>query len=109
MFVVRSEARHDRGAVPERRDRGADRLRLALDSLPAGVLGEGLAHAAERRSRLPRPLRRPRERVLFIELKAEGGKLSGAQKEWLAELERAGQDVRVWRPDDWPELKGALR
>lgn len=49
------------------------------------------------------------ERVLFIELKAEGGRLSGPQREWLAELERAGQDVRVWRPDDWDEIKAALR
>lgn len=46
---------------------------------------------------------------LFIELKAEGGRLSGPQREWLADLGRAGQDVRVWRPDDWPEIEAVLR
>ena len=43
---------------------------------------------------------RPRD-VLFIELKADRGKVSPDQQRWLDALKEAGQDVRVWRPSDW--------
>jgi len=40
--------------------------------------------------------------VLWRELKSSRGRLSPAQREWLDMLHRAGSDVDVWRPDDWP-------
>ena len=39
--------------------------------------------------------------MLYVELKDRHGRLSDAQRRWLAALERAGQDVYVWRPADW--------
>jgi VRR-NUC domain len=48
-------------------------------------------------------------RVLFVELKAEGGRLSEAQAEWLAALGGAGADVHVWRPSDWDLVQEVLR
>lgn len=38
-------------------------------------------------------------RVLFVELKTERGRLTGAQKQWGFELYRAS-DWRMWRPRD---------
>lgn len=37
-------------------------------------------------------------RVAYRELKKENGRLTQAQKTWIAALERAGQDAAVWRP-----------
>jgi hypothetical protein len=37
-------------------------------------------------------------RTIYRELKTERGRLSAAQKEWIAALEAAGDDVDVWRP-----------
>lgn len=42
-----------------------------------------------------------RDRVLFVELKAEKGTLTDDQLEWQAAIETAGADWRVWRPHDW--------
>jgi hypothetical protein len=50
-----------------------------------------------------------RDRVLFIELKSEAGRLSQAQAEWLAALGRAGAEVRVFRPSDWDLVQEVLR
>ncbi len=50
-----------------------------------------------------------RERLLWAELKADGGKLSPAQEDWLFALEVAGQDVWVWRPKDWQEIEEVLQ
>lgn len=73
-----------------------------------------------------------RERLIFAELKAEKGVVSGPQQEWLDALEVVagavaeaaaiaeaedwpGTDVRpsvevyVWRPSDWPEIEVVLR
>lgn len=49
-----------------------------------------------------------RERVLYRELKTESGRLGPRQQEWLDRLTAAGQDVKVWRPSDWPEILDAL-
>ena len=49
-----------------------------------------------------------RERVLFVELKSERGKLSPEQEQWLAVLRTAGADARLWRPSDWPEIEATL-
>lgn len=40
--------------------------------------------------------------VLWRELKrAKGGRVSPEQAEWLEHLTIAGQDARIWRPQDW--------
>jgi hypothetical protein len=36
--------------------------------------------------------------VMYRELKRETGKLTAAQKTWLAALRKAGQDAGTWRP-----------
>lgn len=40
-------------------------------------------------------------RVLFRELKTQKGKVTPEQARWLDALQRAGADVKVWRPFDW--------
>jgi hypothetical protein len=40
-----------------------------------------------------------REEVLFVELKAEKGRTSFDQREWLREL--PGDSVFLWYPKDW--------
>ena len=48
-------------------------------------------------------------RCLFAELKTERGRLSAAQKGWLAALEEcAGIENYVWRPSDWDEIHAVL-
>lgn len=41
-----------------------------------------------------------RDRVVFVELKTERGRLSDAQAEWQRRLEAAGAETHVWRPSD---------
>lgn len=50
-----------------------------------------------------------RDRVLFVEVKSERGRLSTAQRWWFERLHEAGQDVRVWRPSAWTEVVATLR
>lgn len=38
--------------------------------------------------------------LLAVELKSASGRLSAPQQTWLAALQRAGVDARVWRPTD---------
>ncbi len=49
-----------------------------------------------------------RERVIFIELKTESGKLSPEQEQWIAVLKKAKQEVYVWRPNQWQEIERTL-
>jgi hypothetical protein len=49
-----------------------------------------------------------RERLLAVELKTQTGRLSGRQRLWVDWLQGAEVDVRVWRPDDWPEIERTL-
>jgi hypothetical protein len=49
-----------------------------------------------------------RDRVIFAELKSARGRLSGDQQAWIHRLTAAGQEVHVWRPDDWPHVEYTL-
>jgi hypothetical protein len=49
-----------------------------------------------------------RERHFFAELKAEGKKPTAKQLEVLEALRKAGAEVHVWQPSDWPEVVVAL-
>lgn len=42
----------------------------------------------------------PQHGVLFRELKTERGRVSDAQRTWLAALAASGADAAVWRPHD---------
>ena len=48
------------------------------------------------------------DRVLWVELKSDRGRVRPEQKLWIAALRAAGQDVRVWRPSDWDEVESNL-
>jgi hypothetical protein len=50
-----------------------------------------------------------RDRVMFVELKSDTGRLRGDQREWLIAFRAAGAEVHVWRPSDWPEVEATLR
>lgn len=48
-------------------------------------------------------------RVVFIELKSAKGTLSGAQKEWAADLRNCpGVEYLAAWPEDWPKVKELL-
>lgn len=49
------------------------------------------------------------QRVLFVELKSEQGKLSFEQDIVLDSLRAAGCEVYVWRPSDLEDAKQILR
>ncbi len=49
-----------------------------------------------------------RDRVVFLELKREKGKLTDQQKVWLRALLAAGQDAFVVRPRDLESLAAVL-
>lgn len=42
-----------------------------------------------------------RDRVMYRELKSARGTLSVDQQDWMHALKLAGQDVDVWRPNEW--------
>lgn len=50
-----------------------------------------------------------RERVVYAELKAKTGRLRPEQIVWMQKLKDAGQEVYLWRPDDWPTILEILR
>jgi len=52
---------------------------------------------------------RERDRVVYVELKAEKGKVTDSQREWLDELTACGQEVYLWRPGDFEEIARVLR
>lgn len=47
-------------------------------------------------------------RLIFAELKTDRGRLSDDQAAVLASLERAGQEVAVWRPADLDQIARTL-
>ena len=49
-------------------------------------------------------------RLLYAELKTNVGKLSPAQKEWIADLKGCpGAEVYVWRPADMDDIVNTLQ
>lgn len=48
-------------------------------------------------------------RLIFVELKAESGRLSKDQREWIVALIAAGVEAYVWRPSDLPEATEVLK
>ncbi len=49
-----------------------------------------------------------RKRLLFRELKSLRGRVRQEQRVWLWVLRQCGQDARVWRPDQWSEIRREL-
>jgi len=49
-----------------------------------------------------------RDRVVYAELKMKGRKPTRDQQTWIDRFRKAGQEVHVWRPDDWDEVRKAL-
>lgn len=43
--------------------------------------------------------------VMFRELKTDKGRVSKAQRDWLAAINKAGGDAGLWRPRDWPDIE----
>ncbi len=52
-------------------------------------------------------VRRPR--VVWVELKADRGRLTDAQRDWLADLRASRQEAYLWRPSDWVIVERVLR
>lgn len=50
-----------------------------------------------------------RERVIFAEIKVGYNKPSPEQTMWLELLAKAGQEVYVWTPKEWDEIKDVLQ
>ncbi len=46
---------------------------------------------------------------IFRELKSEKGKVAPEQQTWIDMLTNAGEDAKVWRPSDWPEVVDTLK
>jgi hypothetical protein len=49
-----------------------------------------------------------RERILWIETKSEKGELTPPQAHTVEALKRAGGEVYIFRPSDWPEVVNLL-
>jgi len=47
-------------------------------------------------------------RVVFAEIKSSAGRLTRAQKRWLAALEMTPAEVYCWRPQDWDNIVAIL-
>lgn len=45
-----------------------------------------------------------RDRIVFVELKTMRGRLSEAQRTWIAAIAAAGGEIYVWRPSDFEEI-----
>lgn len=50
-----------------------------------------------------------KDRVVWIELKVDGGNLSVHQRKWLDKLEAAGEETYVFFPCDWPTIKKVMK
>lgn len=72
----------------------------------ATLLGWRLYHTYDsRRSNPGFPdlvmVHREQQRVVYAELKSTKGRVTNAQREWLDDLQAAGQEAFIWRPSDW--------
>jgi hypothetical protein len=47
--------------------------------------------------------------VIFAELKAQKGRVTNAQADWIGAVLLGGGRAYVWRPSDWPEVEQILR
>lgn len=76
----------------------------------ARALGWRVYHTHDSRGSVPGypDLTLVRERIVFAELKTDTGRVSPAQKEWLAALEAAGVECYLWRPRDRQEVDAVL-
>jgi hypothetical protein len=78
----------------------------------AEVMGWSAYHTHDsRRSQagLPDLILRRRPRVVWAELKSERGRLTPAQREWIADLRACGQEAYIWRPSMWKDVERILR
>lgn len=50
-----------------------------------------------------------RERIVFVELKSESGKPTEEQKLWMKWLQKAGQEVYLWKPSNWMDIEECLK
>lgn len=50
-----------------------------------------------------------RERVVYVECKTDGGKMTKEQREWRDAIVAAGGEWYCWTPDDWDEVQEVLR
>jgi hypothetical protein len=51
-------------------------------------------------------VRRPR--LLIAEIKAEGGRVTPAQRAWLDEFAACGIETHIWTASDWETIKEVL-
>jgi hypothetical protein len=47
-------------------------------------------------------------RLVVVELKSARGRLTAAQRQWLAALRLTPAEVYLWRPDQWAEIQEVL-
>ena len=47
-------------------------------------------------------------KVLWLELKTDAGRLTWAQRQWAERLQAAGQEYHLFRPKDWPQIVKCL-
>lgn len=52
-------------------------------------------------------LRRPR--ILWVEFKADRGRVTSAQDAWIKELRACDQEAYIWRPRSWEQIEKLLR
>lgn len=50
-----------------------------------------------------------RDRIVYLEVKTETGRLSSEQGEWIAAINNAGGTALVIRPSQWEEIVAALK
>jgi hypothetical protein len=49
-----------------------------------------------------------RERIVFVELKAQKTRITDEQLDWQQALNEAGAEIHFWRPSDWPVIERIL-
>jgi len=50
-----------------------------------------------------------RDRIVFMELKSESGRMRPKQEAWFHRLKNAGAEVYIMRPSDWPLIREVLK